>query len=41
MREYKTQMEAAKKGIITPEMKIVAEKEYKTPEEINAFCRKR
>ena len=27
-------MEAAKKGIITPEMKIVAEKEYKTPEEI-------
>ena len=36
MREYKTQMEAAKKGIITPEMKIVAEKEYKTPEEIMA-----
>jgi len=34
MREYKTQMEAAKKGIITPEMKTVAEKEYKTPEEI-------
>ncbi len=28
MREYKTQMEAAKKGIITPEMKTVAEKEY-------------
>ena len=27
-------MEAAKKGIITPEMKTVAEKEYKTPEEI-------
>ncbi len=27
MREYKTQMEAAKKGIITPEMKAVAEKE--------------
>ncbi|MCR5707752.1 MAG: phosphomethylpyrimidine synthase ThiC [Ruminococcus sp.] len=27
MREYSTQMEAAKKGIITPEMKIVAEKE--------------
>ncbi|MBE6844608.1 MAG: phosphomethylpyrimidine synthase ThiC [Ruminococcus sp.] len=27
MRNYKTQMEAAKKGIITPEMKIVAEKE--------------
>ena len=33
MRNYKT-MEAAKKGIITPEMKTVAEKEYKTPEEI-------
>ena len=28
MREYYTQMEAAKKNIITPEMKIVAEKEY-------------
>ncbi len=28
MREYKTQMEAAKRGTITPEMKIVAEKEY-------------
>ena len=27
MREYKTQMEAAKRGIITPEMKTVAEKE--------------
>ena len=28
MRAYSTQMEAAKKGIITPEMKTVAEKEY-------------
>ncbi len=28
MREYKTQMQAAKMGIITPEMKIVAEKEF-------------
>lgn len=27
MREYRTQMEAAKKGIITPEMEIVAAKE--------------
>lgn len=27
MRNYKTQMEAAKKGIITPEMEIVAKKE--------------
>ena len=25
MREYKTQMEAAKKGIITPEMQTVGE----------------
>ena len=29
---YKTQMEAAKRGIITPEMKLVAEKEYLDPE---------
>lgn len=28
MRDYKTQMEAARKGIVTPEMKIVAQKEY-------------
>lgn len=28
MRNYKTQMEAAKKGIITKEMEVVAEKEY-------------
>lgn len=28
MREYKTQMEAAKKGIITPQMEVVAKKEY-------------
>ena len=34
MRNYKTQMEAAKKGIITPEMKLVAEKEYTDPEKI-------
>ena len=27
MRAYKTQMEAAKKGIITPEMKVVCQKE--------------
>ena len=40
MRNYKTQMEAAKKGIITPEMKTVAEKEYKTPEEICASVAK-
>ncbi len=34
MRDYATQMEAAKKGIITPEMKTVAEKEYTQPEKI-------
>jgi len=34
MREYKTQMEAAKKGIITPEMKIVAKKEYMDEQEL-------
>lgn len=34
MRNYTTQQAAAKKGIITPEMKAVAEKEYRTPEEI-------
>ncbi len=35
--EYATQMDAAKRGIITPEMKKVAEKERRTPEEIRAF----
>lgn len=34
MGEYHTQMEAAKKGILTPEMKAVAEKEYMDPEEL-------
>ncbi len=34
MRDYKTQMEAAKKGIITPEMELVAKKEYWEPEKI-------
>ena len=28
MRNYATQMEAAKKGIVTPEMEVVAKKEY-------------
>ena len=32
MRNYKTQMEAAKKGIITPEIEKVAKKEYMDPE---------
>ena len=34
MRNYATQMDAARRGIITPEMEAVAEKEYRTPEEI-------
>lgn len=34
MREYATQMDAAKRGIVTPEMKAVAEKEFRTAEEI-------
>ena len=36
MRDYATQMEAAKKGIITPEMKKVEKKEYTDPEMIRA-----
>ena len=34
MQSYTTQMDAARKGIITPEMKAVAAKEYRTEEEI-------
>ena len=34
MREYATQMEAARKGIVTEEMKMVAEKEKMTVEEL-------
>ncbi|MGN0772758.1 MAG: phosphomethylpyrimidine synthase ThiC, partial [Candidatus Ventricola sp.] len=34
MRNYATQMEAARKGIVTPEMQAVARKEYRTEEEI-------
>ena len=30
MQTYTTQMDAARKGIITPEMEIVAKKEYRT-----------
>ncbi|MGN0597577.1 MAG: phosphomethylpyrimidine synthase ThiC [Ruminiclostridium sp.] len=37
---YKTQMEAAKAGFITEAMKIVAEKEYRTPEEIRDLVAK-
>ena len=34
MRNYTTQMDAARKGIITPEMEAVAKKEYRSAEEI-------
>ena len=34
MRNYKTQMEAAKKGILTPEMETVAKKENIAPEKL-------
>ena len=40
MKQYYTQMEAAKMGIITPEMRIVAEKEYLTPEARGAYWSK-
>lgn len=36
-RKYKTQMDAARQGIITPEMEKVAEKELRTPEEIRQW----
>lgn len=39
-RTYKTQMEAAKLGIITPEMQTVAEKEYISPEELRELVAK-
>ena len=34
MREYATQMEAARRGIVTEELKKVAAKERMTPEEL-------
>ena len=37
---YTTQMDAAKKGIITREMEIVAEKEHISPEELRALVAK-
>ena len=40
MRDYATQMEAAKRGIITPEMEVVARKEYRTAEEIRELVAK-
>ena len=40
MKPYYTQMEAAKMGIITPEMEIVARKEYIDPEELRVLVAK-
>ncbi|MFG6325601.1 MAG: phosphomethylpyrimidine synthase ThiC [Lachnospiraceae bacterium] len=40
MKEYYTQMEAAKKGIITPQMKLVAEKEKMAPDELMSLVAK-
>ena len=40
MRTYATQMEAARKGIVTPEMKAVAKKEYRSEEEIRELVAK-
>ena len=40
MRNYATQMEAAKKGIITPEVEIVAKKEYIEPEQLRELVAK-
>ena len=40
MRNYTTQMDAARRGIITPEMKAVAAKEYRTEEEIRDLVAK-
>ena len=37
MREYSTQMEAARKGIVTKEMEAVAKKEYRDTEFIRAL----
>ena len=38
---YKTQMEAAKKGILTDQMKRVAEKEHMDPQLLMERCRSR
>ena len=37
MQTYTTQMDAARKGIITPQMELVAQKEYRTTEEIRQW----
>ena len=40
MKNYKTQMEAARLGIITEQMKAVAKKEHRTEEEIRSLVEK-
>ena len=40
MKQYTTQMDAAKKGIITPEMEIVARKEYRSAQQIRELVAK-
>ncbi len=40
MEKYATQMDAAKRGIITEQMRAVAEAEYRTPEEIRDLVAK-
>ena len=40
MSKYTTQMDAAKQGIVTPEMKAVAAKEYRTEDEIRDLVAK-
>ena len=40
MSNYTTQMDAARKGIITPQMEAVAKEEYRSPEEIRDLVAK-
>ena len=40
MEKYTTQMDAARKGIITREMEIVAKDEYRSAEEIRDLVAK-
>ena len=37
MQTYTTQMDAARKGIVTPEMEIVAKKDYKKVKKCQDF----
>ena len=41
MTQYTTQMDAARQGIITPQMEIVAEKEHFDVEELRELIAKR